>query len=208
MPLALIDFFEENYLGFDRNTLKNMTTFAEDKTLFLGLDYAELLSSYDLSIFKGVCDKINKLYLVKSNIVDLQESFIYTMDALARAAESKDDITGHHIKRVNDYSALIAKEIGMDDSFINDIQISAQMHDVGKISISENILNKPGKLTEDEFSEMQKHTLYGAAIVGDSSNLKMAKLLPSPIMKSMMALVIQKALRDKKSPLLLGLLAL
>lgn len=177
MPLPLIAFFEESFLGFDKNTLKNMTTFAVDNVLFLGLDYSQPLSSYDLSIFKGVCDKINKLYMVKSNIVDLQESFIYTMDALARAAESKDDITGHHIKRVNDYSALIAREIGMDDGFINDIQISAQMHDVGKISISESILNKPGKLTEDEFVEMKKHTVYGAAIVGDSTNLQMAKII-------------------------------
>lgn len=177
MPLPLIKFFEENFLGFDKSTLKNMTTFAVDDVLFLGLDYSQPLSSYDLSIFKGVCDKINKLYLVKSNMVDLQESFIYTMDALARAAESKDDITGHHIKRVNDYSALIAREIGMDDGFINDIQISAQMHDVGKISISESILNKPGKLTEDEFAEMKKHTVYGAGIVGDSTNLQMAKII-------------------------------
>jgi len=177
IPQAVLDYFEKNYLTFDEQAVETITTFALNKTLYIGVDYIKPVDGYDLAIFKNVCDKINKLHLVKSNIVDLQESFIYTMDALARAAESKDDITGHHIKRVNDYSALLAREMGLDEAFINEIQIAAQMHDVGKISVSELILNKPGKLTNEEFEEMKKHTTYGAAIVGESYHLDMARTI-------------------------------
>jgi len=93
---------------------------------------------------------------------------------LARAAEANDDITGKHIKRVNTFAKLIAKELGMDRDFTTKIYNAAQMHDVGKVYIDKNIISKPGKLTNEEFEEMQKHTVYGETIIGDSEYLKMS----------------------------------
>lgn len=179
IPSIIVTYFNNHYLDFKLDEIKTITASGINNSLYIGIDFSQSLTGYDLALFKSVAEKISKLQLVKSNVEDLQASFIYTMDALARAAESKDDITGHHIKRVNDYSALIAKEIGMSDKFVNDIQIAAQMHDVGKISVAEAILNKPGKLTDEEFLEMKNHTIYGADIIGDSKNLKMASVIAS-----------------------------
>nr|WP_256371205.1 MULTISPECIES: HD-GYP domain-containing protein [unclassified Fusibacter] len=96
------------------------------------------------------------------------------MNALARAAEGNDDVTGHHIRRVNYYSKLIARSLGMDTKFVKSITVAAQMHDVGKINTPDSVLNKPGKLTDQEFALMQAHTVQGQIIIGDSEDLEMA----------------------------------
>jgi len=154
--------------------LRNVAVYTENNITLVGCNFIPVIRAYDLDILKSLCSQIMVMKVFKKNILEIEESFVYTMDALARAAESKDEITGDHIKRVNSYSALIASELGLDNEFIKNISIAAQMHDVGKISISEKILNKPGKLTDKEFLEMQNHTVYGKMIIGRSKNLSMA----------------------------------
>jgi len=154
---------------------KNIAVVSTDDLLILCYDYNEKIMVNDIAILKAMAVKIDMMKTVKHKVNDIHQAFVYTMDALARAAESKDDVTGQHIKRVNYFSRGLAIELNLDTTFIEEIEIAAQMHDVGKITISENILNKPGRLTEEEFKIIQNHTISGEEIIGKSKYLEMAK---------------------------------
>lgn len=104
-----------------------------------------------------------------------QEGFEYTTGALSRAAEANDEDTGHHIVRINYYSGKLARLLGFNRQFVDNISLLAQLHDVGKIHINPNILKKPGRLTDKEFEEMKQHTIYGAKIIGDHPRLALAR---------------------------------
>ncbi|HSW45802.1 MAG TPA: HD domain-containing phosphohydrolase [Phycisphaerae bacterium] len=95
---------------------------------------------------------------------ELKAAYMDTIFRLSVAAEYKDQETANHIRRVAHYSAVLADELGFDPDRIEIIRCAAPMHDVGKIGIPEAILQKPGKLTPDEYSEMKRHTLFGAHI--------------------------------------------
>lgn len=141
----------------------------------IGLNYKKQLSSFDADIIKALCVEYNLFENISTRINDVNEAFIYTTNALARAAEANDDDTGNHIKRVNEYSKLIAEHLGMDNDFMDTIYFSAQMHDVGKIHIPKNIICKPTRLTDEEFNIIKQHPIYGAKIIGNSPHLEMAK---------------------------------
>jgi putative nucleotidyltransferase with HDIG domain len=91
--------------------------------------------------------------------------FIGTITALARAVELRDQYTADHTQRVTDYSLMLAEELQLSAADRYHIQIGTPLHDIGKISIADAILCKPGRLTPDEFEQMKSHTLKGAAIL-------------------------------------------
>ncbi|MBF0567224.1 MAG: HD domain-containing protein, partial [Nitrospirae bacterium] len=111
---------------------------------------------------------------LSSQVQETEDAFDYLVYSLARAAEANDEDTGNHIIRVGRYCAVIARYLGLDEKFIQAIRIQATLHDVGKIHTPAQILKKPGKLTDDEWIEMKKHTIYGAKIIGDHFRLSMA----------------------------------
>lgn len=90
---------------------------------------------------------------------------------LASAIESKDAYTGGHVERVANYSRDLAEKIGLSHSRVHEIYMGAIVHDVGKIGIQDEILNKPGKLTDEEFEQIKKHPQIGRDIL---SKLKIA----------------------------------
>lgn len=92
-----------------------------------------------------------------------------TLRRLALAAAFKDDDTGVHIARMARYCSLIGEGYGMDLAFCGLIEQAAPMHDVGKIGIPDHILQKPGKLTTDEWQIMRRHPEYGARILGGTA---------------------------------------
>lgn len=102
--------------------------------------------------------------------------FMGSIQMLAGAVDEKDPYTRGHSDRVTRYSLLIAKEMGLPSSFMETLQISAQLHDVGKIGIEDHILKKPGSLTEEEFEVMKTHTTKGANILRPVPQL--AEMLP------------------------------
>lgn len=81
--------------------------------------------------------------------------------------ESKDEYTRGHSNRVAEYSALLAREIGMDSAAVAKLHYAASLHDIGKIGIPDTILNKPLKLTDEEFDIIKSHTTMGADILKD-----------------------------------------
>ncbi len=102
--------------------------------------------------------------------------FMGSIQMLAGAVDEKDPYTRGHSDRVTRYSLLIAKEMNLPQSFMETLQISAQLHDVGKIGIEDHILKKPGALTEEEFEVMKTHTTKGANILRPVTQL--AEMLP------------------------------
>lgn len=103
-----------------------------------------------------------------------EEAFQISIRLLARAAELYDEDTGNHIVRVNEYSYLLAKRLGQPEAFCDEIRYSAQLHDVGKMSVDSAVLKKKGDLTPTERREMNLHPKYGQQILAQSDRLKMA----------------------------------
>ncbi|MBF0265074.1 MAG: HD domain-containing protein [Gammaproteobacteria bacterium] len=115
---------------------------------------------------------------LSQELEDTQKEVIFSMGAIG---ETRSKETGYHVKRVAEYSKLFAKKIGLSKKEINLIQIASPMHDIGKVAIPDNILNKPGKLTDDEFIVMKKHANLGYAMLNHSSRpiLKAAAIIAS-----------------------------
>lgn len=154
--------------------IKNFAGFSIGNLILVGMNYKNLVTNYDVGIMKALSINFDLMDNMKHQINELEKSFEYTANALARAAEANDDLTGKHIKRVNTLSKRIAEELGMSKEYTRRIYNAAQMHDVGKVYIDKNILTKPGKLTDEEFEMMKNHTVYGESIIGDSEYLKMS----------------------------------
>ena len=104
---------------------------------------------------------------------ETEEAFQISIRLLARAAEIHDEGTGNHIVRVNEYSYCLAKLAEMPDDWCEEIRYSAQLHDVGKMSVDSAVLKKKGKLNADEREEMDRHTVYGYQILSASPRLKL-----------------------------------
>jgi len=102
-----------------------------------------------------------------------------TIHRLARAAEYRDEDTGAHIKRMGQYSTIIARRMGLSDDEVENMGYAALMHDVGKIGIPDCILLKPGKLEPREWKIMKEHTTIGAQILqnADAEFIKMAEII-------------------------------
>ena len=87
------------------------------------------------------------------------------MLSLSKAVDAKDHYTNGHSERVAGYSVMLAKKMGMDENAQREIYSMGLLHDVGKIGVSEAILNKPARLTDEEFSEIKTHTVKGYEIL-------------------------------------------
>jgi putative nucleotidyltransferase with HDIG domain len=95
----------------------------------------------------------------------LDRQHVATVAALAAALEAKDAYTGNHAQAIAEFAAAVAEELGMAALEIRTVRLGALLHDVGKIGIPEAILNKPGRLTDEEFTVMKRHTVIGADII-------------------------------------------
>jgi response regulator RpfG family c-di-GMP phosphodiesterase/signal transduction histidine kinase len=117
---------------------------------------------------------VNKnLRMRTSDLVDQQRSlFLSTVKSLASAIDAKDEYTRHHSTRVTDFSLKIAAKMGFSEKELSDLELAAVLHDVGKIAVPESILNKPGKLTAEEFTLIKEHPVRGEAILSPVIELK------------------------------------
>ena len=103
----------------------------------------------------------------KKNEEELLKAHKHSVYMLAVASEYKDMKTGEHIKRIVRMTTELAKELGVGPKLAEQMGADSVLHDLGKLGISDYILLKPGKLTDDEFETMKQHTLIGAKIIGD-----------------------------------------
>ena len=132
----------------------------------------------EISLFVTLANDVAMAVKNAELIKDLKTSFdrehqlfIQTSIALATAIDARDRYTHGHSERVSHYSLVIAKEmidqgkLAYDREFLETLQLSALLHDVGKIGIRDQVLNKPAKLTDEEFEVMKEHVMIGANIV-------------------------------------------
>jgi response regulator RpfG family c-di-GMP phosphodiesterase len=118
-----------------------------------------------LKIFSiNVSTSLNNLML-NEEIINTQKELIVT---LGEVVESRSMETGHHVKRVAEYSHFLAKKLGLSDDQADTLRSASPMHDIGKIGIPDNVLNKPGKLTPKEFALIKTHTTLGYGMLKNS----------------------------------------
>jgi putative nucleotidyltransferase with HDIG domain len=103
---------------------------------------------------------------------DLSDLFISAVRAIADAIEAKDPYTRGHCERMRHFSLMIAEELNLSEKEKRNVELSALLHDVGKIGVPERILLKDGKLTQEEFEEIKKHPVIGAEILAEIKQLK------------------------------------
>jgi len=185
----------ENQLKFLDEEMENV----EDATKALkkGLTYTNTFKGikksgepyYTISTIAPIKDKQgNPLeYLIIKNdittemnltqeIEETQKEVVYTMGAIG---ETRSKETGLHVKRVAEYSYLLGKLYGLNEEEAQLIKQASPMHDIGKVAIPDSILNKPGKLTEDEFEIMKRHSELGYNMLKASTRpiLKTASII-------------------------------
>jgi hypothetical protein len=95
----------------------------------------------------------------------METNYFSTVEALAAAIEAKDPYTRGHSKRVTQFAIVLAERFGVSDSELRTLQYGATLHDIGKIGIDEKILNKPGKLSPEEFEVIKEHPAIGERII-------------------------------------------
>ncbi|MBQ9234071.1 MAG: HD domain-containing protein, partial [Lachnospiraceae bacterium] len=155
------------FLRYNRGEIT--TENSKDIEIQLALLFLCFLGSYLATRLYDEIHKTNEKYnkeLSERN-KDIERMTMQTITTIANTIDAKDEYTRGHSKRVAEYSATIAAELGMSDVEVSNIRIIGLLHDIGKIGIPDSVLNKPGKLTNEEFQIMKGHTLAGAEILKD-----------------------------------------
>lgn len=101
----------------------------------------------------------------KRHVENMAALHLRTIEALALAIEAKDHTTHDHLQRVRIYAIEVAKDLNLTDEEVEALRAASLLHDIGKLAVPEHIINKPGKLTPEEFEKMKIHPLVGAEIL-------------------------------------------
>ena len=145
----------------------------------------EVIAKVNVQLFEDLRKEIDD----KNNLIDqlellnerLSRNFYQTVLSLAAALESRDRYTHGHSERVEIYSKMIANELkhfakdnGMhiDEKFMNDLHIESRLHDIGKIAVPDQVLNKPERLSGEELKEIMRHPAESAKILAPLDNIK------------------------------------
>lgn len=125
----------------------------------------EPFTSEDIRFLKGIAAEA-AIALNSATLYDeLQKSYLETITALASTIDAKDPYTYRHSEHVAKFSLAIAEEMKLNQEEIENLKTASLLHDIGKIAIRDGILSKPGKLTDEEFKEIQKHSAKGEEIL-------------------------------------------
>lgn len=112
---------------------------------------------------------------VRERTRELRDANLDAIYMLALASEAKDQDTGEHLRRIEKLSRSLAMELGMSAREADDLGHAAMLHDIGKMHIPDNILKKPGPLTDEERALMQEHTIVGERILGANPHFTSAR---------------------------------
>ena len=125
-----------------------------------------LNSSGEIVEFISIRHDITDTYNLRQEIENTQKEVIFTMGSIG---ETRSKETGFHVKRVAEYSRILAQGYGLDKDEIEMIVQASPMHDIGKVAIPDSVLHKPGKLTDDEFKIMRNHAELGYEMLKHST---------------------------------------
>jgi putative two-component system response regulator len=125
--------------------------------------------------------------LVEARTLEIRRANRYAIEALSTIVEFRSGETAQHTRRVSIVTRFLCQalsshymEYNMSDTMIDDIVCASALHDVGMIAVPESILNKPGRLSDEEFEIMKRHTIYGAQVIERISATGGARFLPLP----------------------------
>ncbi|NWF66622.1 MAG: PAS domain S-box protein [Campylobacterales bacterium] len=147
--------------GIFKNLSKNEKTKYMDTTIIPILDRVG-----NIAEFFSIRFDVTELVELSKEIEDTQKEIIFT---LGEIGESRSKETGNHVKRVAEYSYILAKEYGLSEEDSLLLKNASPMHDIGKIAISDHILLKPAKLTFEEFETMKTHATLGYQMLNKSN---------------------------------------
>ncbi|MEA1919501.1 MAG: response regulator [Campylobacterota bacterium] len=159
--------------GFEAGSVDYITKpFFEDELLARVRTHIKLKQHEDEQQMK-IDDGVLELQKLNKEIIATQKEVIFTLGAIG---EFRSQETGQHVKRVAEYTYLLAKLSGVSEEKAQLMKMASPMHDIGKIGIADSILNKPGKLTPAEWEIMQTHVNLGYEMLRHSKRpiLKMA----------------------------------
>lgn len=117
--------------------------------------------------------KLKEVEELSKEIEETQREVVFTMGAIG---ESRSKETGNHVKRVAEYSYLLAKHYGLDEKECEMLKQASPMHDIGKVAIPDAILNKPGRFDEDERKVMETHAQLGFDMLKHSNRSLLKQL--------------------------------
>lgn len=156
----------EDVTDFVKMQQKSIQDRNDKELLVLELDKAnKMLTKYNKDITKLVEKEVEKNTHLTNEIIVTQREVIATMGAIG---ETRSKETGDHVLRVGEYAKALALMIGLSLEEAEELRMAAPMHDIGKVGIKDAILNKPGKLTEEEFKIMKQHSLLGYEMLSGS----------------------------------------
>ena len=150
-------------LGYEEDVLGVINLFFRDNYL---------ITDDDISLLKAIADQAAVSVKNAELFASQQKMFSDTIQALATAIDSRDHYTGGHSYMVTQYALKMAERVGLDEKDLELMQIAGLLHDIGKIGISDTILNKPGKLTEEEMNIIKAHPILGHTIIESIDALK------------------------------------
>ena len=145
------------------------TANSKDVEIQLALLFLCFTGSYLATVLYDEIHKKNEEYTnqLAERGRDIEKMTLQTITTIANTIDAKDEYTRGHSKRVAEYSAAIATELGLSEVEVSNIRFIGLLHDIGKIGIPDSVLNKPGKLTTEEYQVMKGHTTAGADILKD-----------------------------------------
>jgi diguanylate cyclase (GGDEF)-like protein len=121
----------------------------------------------DVRLLEVVADQLASALAAASQFERLERAYLATAEAVGSALESKDAHTAEHARSLVRNAEEVGRRLGMSDDELRDLRYAAAFHDIGKVAVSERILNKPGPLTEAERREVERHVEVGADILSE-----------------------------------------
>ena len=168
--LAVFDNNQENILGERDYTLVKAREIYDNEWFLIYMVGVPMIAAAWLSWYIART-RVQRMLEFQRRELELARKQIQmgneTIIAIAKAVDAKDERTSQHSQRVSEYSALIAREMGMSEDECENLRRTALLHDIGKIGIPDSILNKPARLTDEEYAVMKSHVTRGAEILKD-----------------------------------------
>ncbi len=131
-----------------------------------------------LNITRDISDRIRSEAQLRETHKELERAYEATLEGWARALDLREHETADHSRRVVEYTVRIASQMKLDENLMMDIQRGALLHDIGKVGVPDNILLKPGSLTDDEWVIMRQHPMNAYHLLKDIEYLQPALIIP------------------------------
>ncbi|SHH55315.1 HD domain-containing phosphohydrolase [Thermosipho atlanticus] len=171
------EFSEEEYETLrkaakpSKETLVNEIQLKPELWIKLSLDIdvksKKSFSEQSKKLISGLGNLMKAFWLEKLSLEEIRRAYLKFAEKLSIIAEAYDDITGAHVYRVGKISKFIAEKLKLPTEKIKEIASFAPLHDIGKIFINRELLRKNERLSEEEFDEIKKHTIFGAKLLDD-----------------------------------------